>query len=84
MTPEQTWKKFKTFHRRVSIQSHSAAAAFLEGEEIQFYAKVSDQTDEINDLSASWYVDDALVCDWATPEPDGTTRCEIGLLPENS
>lgn len=79
-----TVEKIQNIPPAVNIQSHSDAAEFLEGEEIQFYAKVSDQTDEINDLTASWYVDDELVCEWAMPEPDGTTRCELSLAPENN
>ena len=63
----------------VEIQSHSDGAELEEGVETDFYAMVSDLNDPNEDLLASWYVGDELVCDWAAPDAAGITRCALSL-----
>jgi hypothetical protein len=63
----------------VEIQSHSDGAELEEGVETDFYAMVSDLNDPNEDLLASWYIGDELICDWAAPDAAGITRCAISL-----
>ena len=76
---ENPIEKIPNMAPSISILSHTDGAVFLEGESVQFYAQASDETDAMNQLTTSWYADDQLVCDWATPEVDGTTRCDITI-----
>ncbi len=61
------------------IQSHSDGTSFQEGYEVQFYAQVSDQNHENEELQVAWFIDENLVCDWHTPDPSGVTRCDTVL-----
>jgi hypothetical protein len=63
----------------VEIQSHSDGAELEEGVPTDFYAMVSDLNDPNEDLLASWYIGDGLVCDWAAPDAAGISRCSISL-----
>ena len=63
----------------IEIQSHSDESSFSEDDIIRFYAQSSDKNHKTEDLSISWYVDEEKVCDWAAPDPDGISRCDITL-----
>jgi hypothetical protein len=63
----------------VEIQSHSDGAELDEGVPTDFYAMVSDLNDPNEDLLASWYIGDELVCDWAAPDAAGISRCSVSL-----
>ena len=60
------------------IQSHSDGTSFQEGYEVQFYAQVSDQNHENEELQVAWFIDENLVCDWHTPDP----LCGLCLVPD--
>jgi hypothetical protein len=63
----------------VEIQSHTGGEEFEEGIPIGFYAMASDADNANGELSAAWYVDGAIVCEWAAPDQGGVTACETAL-----
>ena len=71
----------KTFNSNpeATITSHSDDTELLEGENIQFYAQVSDPNHSTEDLLVAWLVDEDIVCDWQPPDNSGFTSCEIRL-----
>ena len=79
---EQTIKDVPNSLPTVQIQSHGDNSEFDDGYEIQFYAQVSDQNHENEELQVSWYEGENLICDWETPDPSGVTRCNVIMTEE--
>ena len=75
----------KTFNSNpeATITSHSDDTELLEGENIQFYAQVSDPNHNTTDLLVAWLVDEDIVCDWQPPDNSGFTACEIRLASDD-
>ena len=48
--------------------SHSDGFEALEGEVISFRAQASDTNDNTEDLLVAWYLDQTLICDWASTD----------------
>jgi formylglycine-generating enzyme required for sulfatase activity len=74
---EQTIKEVPNSLPTVQIQSHGDNSAFDDGYEVQFYAQVSDQNHENEELQVAWYEGENLICDWEIPDPSGVTRCNV-------
>ena len=68
----------KTFNSEPSaeITSHSDGDEVLEGYTETFRGAVSDPDDSAADLTATWYLDDAVLCESAAPDADGISTCE--------
>lgn len=60
----------KTFNDTptVVITSHSDGFSLEEGIPVEFRAQLSDSNDPTEDLEASWYMNNTLICDWSAPD----------------
>ncbi len=69
----------KTFNDEpiVQITSHSDGTEFLIGSDIELRAQLSDSNHNTSDLVAIWYADNTMICDWTSPDENGTSYCNI-------
>jgi hypothetical protein len=58
------------------ITSHSDGDEVVEGDTETFRGSVSDPDHAASDLTATWYLDDDILCESAAPDDDGITTCE--------
>ena len=68
----------------VLIVSHSDGMIALDGYSERMRATVSDENHDFDELSVAWYVDETLMCDWATVSPGGDASCDIQFFEGNS
>ena len=68
----------------IMIASHSASVEVLEGYTESFRATVSDDDNEFSELTVAWYVNEEIVCDWATVSPAGESFCDISLTTDST
>ncbi|GEM_PF-1197887 len=59
------------------ITSHDAGASVDEGYAVTLRGYVRDKDDDAEALTASWYVDGAVLCEGAAPASDGSTSCDL-------
>lgn len=64
-----------------SITSHIEGDEALEGYAIDVRGSASDPNDASEDLLASWYLGDTLVCDATVPTAEGLTTCTMSPTP---
>ena len=77
----QSESTHKTFNDppKVTIVSHSDGASFFEGEEVLFFAQLSDSNHQNEDLQATWSVDDIEICSAQSPNSEGISQCSIEI-----
>ena len=63
----------------ISITSHSDGSTIQEGMNTTFRAQVTDDDNELEELTVAWFIEDQMACDWITPDPSGTAYCEMSL-----
>ena len=80
--PEQGVKAFNA-EPEAEITSHGDGDEVLEGYTETFRGAVSDPDHSSEDLTATWYLDGAVLCESAAPDSDGITTCEA-LIPADA
>lgn len=63
------------------ITSHGSGDSVRSGDIITLTGTVSDSTDDLTDLTATWFSDDSVACDALAPLEGGLSTCEV-LVPE--
>ena len=67
-----------------SITSHSDGDTVQEGYLQTFRGSASDANHSYDELTATWYVGNELLCEATIPESDGTVQCEGILSPADT
>ena len=80
--PEQGVKAFNA-EPEAEITSHGDGDEVLEGYIEVFRGGVSDPDQSDGDLTATWYLDDTIICESAAPDGDGIITCEA-LVPADA
>ena len=69
----------KTFNDEpiVQITSHTDGVELVIGIDQELRAQLSDSNHNTSDLVAIWYANNNMICDWSSPDENGTSYCEI-------
>ena len=60
-----------------SITSHEDGDEIIEGQIVTFRGSVSDTNHRTEDLKAAWLVGSEVVCEYASPDEEGITTCDV-------
>ena len=66
------------------ITSHEDDTEVYEGFTLEMNGAVTDADHAAGELTVTWYVDEGIACEGATPEGDGFTSCELSLTADQS
>ena len=61
----------------IMILSHADDVEFVAGEEITVGAVVNDGDDAHDSLEVAWSIGDQVICDWNSPDMDGSAFCTM-------
>ena len=63
----------------ITITSHTDGSTVQEGMAVTFRAQVTDDDNELEELTVAWFIGEQLTCDWTVPDSAGTSYCELAL-----